>query len=218
MSRETLSRSDAGEHRLARRRRSLPVRGNRPVRADRTDAGREPGAERSYKGHVTPPYEVEFTDGPFEVRLYRPFTVAETLQEGARRPSLSRGFRALAGYIFGGNAGERKIAMAAPVEQEPGSLRGWRVRFMMPPGETPETLPPPRDEAVAFRFTAEERLAVVRFSGFATARRLAREELRLRTWAKRRRLPLALTARHLYYDDPMTLPWRRRTEVAVAVK
>ena len=62
------------------------------------------------------------------------------------------GFRVLAGYIFGGNAEEEKIAMTAPVQQ---SMEGEQeMAFMMPAQYALEDLyrvPEPQDQRVAFR-------------------------------------------------------------------
>ena len=57
------------------------------------------------------------------------------------------GFRVLAGYIFGGNAGE-KIAMTAPFSR---AWRASRMAFMMPAQYALEDLPEPQDQRVAFR-------------------------------------------------------------------
>ena len=43
--------------------------------------------------------------------------MAEVTATGSRSGAASDGFRALAGYIFGGNAGAEKIAMTTPVAQ-----------------------------------------------------------------------------------------------------
>ena len=60
---------------------------------------------------------LETRDG-FEVRLYEQQVVAETVVEGEFGGGGNEGFRRIAGYIFGGNDGGRKIAMTAPVAQE----------------------------------------------------------------------------------------------------
>ncbi len=57
----------------------------------------------------------------FEIRLYASYVVAETRVAGEYWPSLNEGFRRLAGYIFGGNRSQAKIAMTAPVSAQPGS-------------------------------------------------------------------------------------------------
>ena len=57
------------------------------------------------------------------------------------------GFRSLAGYIFGGNEGGKKIAMTAPVHMEMGADSS-RMRFVMPSDLTMDSLPEPNDANV----------------------------------------------------------------------
>jgi hypothetical protein len=120
----------------------------------------------------------------FEIRLYEPQVVAETVVEGEFGGGGNEGFRRVAGYIFGGNDGGRKIAMTAPVAQErrPGTRdgmkiamtapvaqqktgEGWTVAFIMPSEHTMATLPKPNDPRVALREVPARRVAAVTFSG-----------------------------------------------------
>ena len=78
----------------------------------------------------------------------------------------NRGFRLLAGYIFGQNRGERKIAMTAPVTQAPAKITmtapvtqtpadgRYVVQFTMPSEYTLETLPEPLDPQEKLREVA----------------------------------------------------------------
>jgi hypothetical protein len=79
-----------------------------------------------------PAFEVIERDGRIELRRYSPVVVAETVVEGDLDTASSRGFRLLAGYIFGDNRpragvddakGAQKIDMTAPVTVEPASVR-----------------------------------------------------------------------------------------------
>ena len=75
-----------------------------------------------------PVYQVEkaWEAEQIEIRAYAPRIMAVT---GMNEDSDS-GFRVLAGYIFGGNAEEQKIAMTAPVQQ---TMAGEKeMAFMMP--------------------------------------------------------------------------------------
>jgi len=67
-----------------------------------------------------PSYRVEQKLKDLEVRDYGAYLVAETEVSGTRESAGSAGFRVLAGYIFGKNRGERKLAMTAPVTQSEG--------------------------------------------------------------------------------------------------
>jgi hypothetical protein len=64
-----------------------------------------------------PAYEVQRRLGDAEVRLYAPYVVAEVEVPGPAEAAGNRAFPILAGYIFGKNQGERKLAMTAPVTQ-----------------------------------------------------------------------------------------------------
>ncbi len=130
-----------------------------------------------------PKYRIERDYGSFEVRVYEPSIVAETVVTGSFGDGSSEGFRRLAGYIFGGNDGGRKIAMTAPVGAEPAprakgtkiamtapvgsekTAEGWVVTFTMPASFTLKTLPVPDDERMRLREVPARRVAAVRFSG-----------------------------------------------------
>lgn len=76
-----------------------------------------------------------------ELRDYAPMIVAETVVDGDLSGASTRGFRAIAGYIFGNNrpagdaaSGER-ISMTAPVGATP--VAGERIAMTAPVGATP---------------------------------------------------------------------------------
>jgi len=129
-----------------------------------------------------PPFTVQFEQGNFELRDYPALAVAEVSVSGERKEAAGKGFRLLAGYIFGGNTRKQSIAMTAPVTQQAvtgekiamtapviqaGGDGDWVIRFIMPEGATLDSLPQPNDPKVQLRMLAPERVAVVRFSGFA---------------------------------------------------
>ncbi|MDP2000203.1 MAG: heme-binding protein, partial [Rhodoferax sp.] len=71
-----------------------------------------------------PKFEVLSKDNSIELRRYAPFVVAETWVEGDMSEASNKGFRAIAGYIFGDNKAAggtepAKIAMTAPVTLKP---------------------------------------------------------------------------------------------------
>lgn len=178
----------------------------------------EPGM---YKGYETAPYRVLRQDGPVELRAYDPYLVAEVRVSGPRQQAVGRGFRTLASYIFGDNAASQKIAMTAPVAQvaltpEPGAETGqvWDVQFMMPAGSHPAALPVPDSAAIRFEEIAPRNEAVLRFSGFWTDRKLEAKAEELRAWIAAQGLTVTGGPRFYYYDDPFTLPFNRRNEVA----
>ena len=187
-------------------------------------------------GIEEPRHSVEQMVDGVEIRRYDPRIAAETVVADTEEGARNGGFRRLAGYIFGANhanskiamtapvgqqrdqagAGER-IAMTAPVAQEAGSQGAWVIRFFMPAKWTLDTLPEPNDEAVKLVTVPAETFAVLRFSGDrgpgAIAARTG-ELLRLlgETEFEQAGPPVAW-----FYDPPWTVPWLRRNEVAVPV-
>lgn len=179
---------------------------------------------RMYRGYELPPFEIVRSEGDIEVREYQPHLLAEVAVRGDRGTAISRGFRELARYIFGGNAEGEKVAMTVPVTQTPleapeGSSGDpvWRVQFMMPASRQREDLPAPQSEAIRFVVSEGERQAVIRFSGRWTDRRIADKEAELRAWLRANGLQATGPARYYFYDGPFTLPMTRRNEVALPV-
>lgn len=124
-----------------------------------------------------PRYTVVRAYDAFEVRRYEPYVVAQTLVNAPAEEAANQGFRILAGYIFGGNKGARKIEMTAPVAQTPtriamtapvaqsASIDGYLIQFAMPREWTLESLPEPNDARVALRAVPARTVAVLRYSG-----------------------------------------------------
>jgi hypothetical protein len=178
-------------------------------------------AETGYKGYEMPPYRVEATDGAREVRSYGPHLLAEVTVSGDRSGAASSGFRILAGYIFGRNDAGEKIAMTVPVgmapQGEPGG-KTWTMTFMMPEAFPRERLPAPDDTRIRFVDDPGGRMVVERFSGWPDEDDLWTRTEALRAWAEGQGLTVTGAPRFFFYDAPMTLPWRRRNEVALAVE
>jgi hypothetical protein len=118
-----------------------------------------------------PPYELVAKDGNIEVRDYGRMTVAEVTRRGDRDSAVRAGFSPLARYIFARDRPGEKIAMTAPVTQQPAQDAAgdtvWKVHFIMPEGMDPDTLPKPADAEVRLLTIDPTRRAAIRFSGRA---------------------------------------------------
>ena len=171
----------------------------------------------STKGTPQQPYTVLKTIGDLEVRRYPEALTASVLKSGTTYKEVSNsGFRSLAGYIFGGNADEKKIAMTTPVHMEMGADSS-RMRFVMPEGLTMDSLPTPNDPSVKLERVPEEVVAVLRFGGFSNDEKMAeRAEELLRQVNAAGFEPIG-PVRYLGYDPPWQLV-ARRNEVVVAVR
>lgn len=178
-----------------------------------------------------PPFTVEFKHGDFEVRDYPAMVVAEVSVTGDRTDAAGKGFRLLAGFIFGGNTRRQEIAMTAPVIQSPadamiamtapvlqtGGDGSWVIRFIMPRGSTLEALPRPNNPKVQLHAVAAARVAVVRFSGLARQDDVAAKTLALSRFVGAQHLRAAGPPSLAQYDPPWT-PWfMRRNEMMIPV-
>ena len=180
-----------------------------------------------------PAFKSLLKEGDYEVRQYAPTVVAEVVVGGDLDTASSRGFRLVAGYIFGGNRavsavsaepGSERIAMTAPVVAVPEGgqhLEGanrWRVQFVMPAKYTLATLPRPNNPAVSLRELPGHRTAVLRFSGFMNEAKVEGKAEELRAWLQARGMRAVGPPRLLRYDPPWTLPFMRRHEVVFDVE
>ena len=135
---------------------------------------------------------------------------------GAYSEVSSSGFRQLAGYIFGGNEGGRKIAMTAPVHMELGSDSS-RMSFVMPEDLAMDSLPRPNDPDVRLHRAPEEVVAALRFSGFANEQMIQERSAELLERLVQQGLTPLGPVRYLGYNPPWQLVGRRN-EVVVSVK
>ena len=160
-----------------------------------------------------PAYTVEraWESEQIEIRRYAPRVMAVTTMQG----NDDDGFRVLAGYIFGGNETEQKIAMTAPVQQ---SMAGEsEMAFMMPAEYALEDLPTPDDERVAFEEAPAYTAAVIQFSGWASADKADEHWQRLRQFLIAEQINITGEPTLNQYNPPWTLPFLRRNEIIVPV-
>jgi hypothetical protein len=115
----------------------------------------------------TLPYKVVKKLNGIEIRnygsaLFTSTTVPYTSYEEAS----GKGFRILAGYIFGANEREEKIAMTTPVIMEIADT--MKMMFLVPSEKTMETLPAPNNSKVSFEVSKPATFAAIEFGGWAS--------------------------------------------------
>ena len=183
------------------------------------------------EGTEEPRYTVLGTQAGLEIRRYDPRIAAETTIAADEDTARYDGFRRLAGYIFGGNHGQQKIAMTAPVQQQQAGQKiamtapvaqarvgdAWVIRFYMPAGWTMQTLPQPDDPKVRLVEVPEETVAVLRFTGARDAATIAERQSDLLARLAQTSWRAAGEPVAWFYDPPWTIPFLRRNEVAVPV-
>ena len=173
-----------------------------------------------------PDYKVEKQDGSIEIRSYGPMIAAEAQVQGERKSAINEGFQLIAGYIFGKNEPQAKIAMTAPVEQQKsqkiamtapvtqqGQENSWTVRFIMPKSWTMQTLPVPSDPRVKLEPLPARRFLVVTFSGLARDDAIKSRTAELRQYAASHKLATVGEPVLAFYNPPWTLPMLRRNEI-----
>lgn len=163
------------------------------------------------------PYEVLEKKGDLEIRFYPSVQVAQVRGKTSSYDSMSRsGFRRLAGFIFGDNKENEKIAMTSPVEMQMGEEE-MTMRFMMPTAYTTEDLPTPNDKGISIFNTDEEYVAAISFSGFISDEKLQKQQDRLTQLLEKNELTPKGDFRYLGYNPPYQLIGRRN-EIVVRVE
>ncbi len=160
-----------------------------------------------------PVYQVEkaWEAEQIEIRAYAPRIMAVTWMN----EDSDSGFRVLAGYIFGGNAEEQKIAMTAPVQQ---TMAGEKeMAFMMPAEYALKDLPQPEDQRVSFREAPAYTAAVIQFSGWASAEKADENWQQLQHFLIAEGIDITGEPTLNQYNPPWTLPFMRRNEIIVPV-
>ncbi|MEM9174160.1 MAG: heme-binding protein [Myxococcota bacterium] len=191
------------------------------------------------------PYEVVREEEDFEIRRYAPYLVAETAVDGALWDSGGTAFRKLFRYITGANrsaqrlpgaaddrrivsqeaAGGKKIAMTIPVFTKPANAAaegdtaepGLVYQFVMPAAYDLDTLPVPEDPSIVLREEPARWVAVHRFSGLWSERRIRAAEDTLRAGLMRAGIAPRGPVELARYDDPFTLWFLRRNEVLLEI-
>ena len=179
-----------------------------------------------------PAYEVLLETKYYEVRRYAPYIVAEVDVDDDFKRAGNSAFRVLAGYIFGDNEPQQKMAMTAPVESgkgvrmnmtapvtsQAGNSDGpYTYAFVMERKYTMDTLPAPDDPDIRLVQRPERVMAVHRYSGtWSEERYQEHEKILLDALAEDR---VATTGRPVFarYNAPFT-PWfLRRNEIMVEI-
>jgi len=163
------------------------------------------------------PYKVIRTEKDFEIRFYPVVTMATITSSAKTYKELgSSGFRRLAGYIFGGNSSNQKIAMTAPVHMDINDSSS-SMSFVMPTEYNKDNLPKPNDSGVKIETSTAEYVAAIEFGGFASGDRIKKYKELLEDILIKNNLPNYGNFRFLGYNPPYQL-FGRRNEIIVTLK
>lgn len=164
-------------------------------------------------GIEEPEYELLSEYEGFEIRRYSESVQARLLTPSSGWSGNSSGFRRIAGYIFGGNETNQRIAMTAPVQMwdtDSGSM----MSFTMPSKYSIKDLPSPIDKGVEIVEVDEYVVAVLPFSGLSRNSKARRLMAKLETLVQASGLTANGAPVLAVYDNPgTTLPFMRRNEI-----
>lgn len=164
----------------------------------------------------TQAYKVIQIEKEFEIRHYPSATMAlVTSSLKSYRELGNTGFRKLAGYIFGGNKENKKIAMTSPVHMEISDTVS-SMSFVMPTNYNKDNLPQPNNSEIKIKVSEPEYVAALKFGGFATTSRIEKHKAQLKKLLEDKGISYYGNFRYLGYNPPFQL-FGRRNEVIVAI-
>ncbi|PQJ77637.1 SOUL family heme-binding protein [Polaribacter glomeratus] len=162
------------------------------------------------------PYKVVKSYGDFEVRNYEAslFTSVK-LSNKTYKETSSQGFSILAGYIFGGNNKNEKIAMTSPVAMTIDDAT--TMMFLVPKKYTKESLPKPDDGNIEFTEMPAKKIAAITFSGWANDDKIKGYKEKLIAALNKNGIKYTNSFYFLGYNAPFEL-LNRKNEVIVELK
>lgn len=172
------------------------------------------------------PFELIRRYPHFELRRYPDYVVAEVTVTADFDRAGNAAFRHLFNYISGSNNARQKLAMTAPVLQEPGPRKlamttlvlqsgpvpgsgepaEYSVAFVLPAGVTADGAPVPADPMVRIRAVPGSLAAVLGFSGSGSASAFQKRNDGLQAALTLAGLTPVGTPRFARFDPPFK-PW-----------
>lgn len=170
----------------------------------------------SQRNIETYPYTVDKKYDKFEIRSYEASLFTSVQLPASRyKDGSSKGFSILAGYIFGGNESNEKIAMTSPVTM---SLEdSMTMMFMVPKRYNKETLPKPDAAQIEFKEVPAKKVAAITFGGWANDQKIEKHKNRLVEALKIQNIAHTNKFYLLGYNPPYEV-FNRKNEVIVELE
>ncbi len=180
-----------------------------------------------------PTYKILENKEGYEIREYQSYIVAETKVSGTRQEALTTGFQIIADYIFGNNISKSSITMTAPVleSQIPEKISmtspvlstentsGERtIAFVLPAKYSLETLPIPNNSAVTLREVPAHKVAVLKFTWYATPARIENKKEILTSLLEKDQMTIAGDIQVAQYNPPLSMPLMLRNEIIIPIE
>ncbi|MSP69387.1 MAG: heme-binding protein [Bacteroidetes bacterium] len=171
---------------------------------------------REQRNIETYPYVVKKKYEQFEIRSYEAtlFTSVKLSTKGYKNSS-SKGFSILAGYIFGNNERNEKIAMTSPVSM---SLEdSMTMMFMVPKKLNKDMLPKPNQSGIEFKEEPAKLLAAIRFNGWANDTKIEKYKQNLKAALDAEGIKYSNQFYFFGYNAPFEV-FNRKNEVIVELE
>ncbi len=171
---------------------------------------------KSQKNIETYPYVVNKKYDQFEIRSYKAtlFTSVKLSTKKYKEAS-SKGFSILAGYIFGNNNRNEKIAMTSPVSM---SLKdSTTMMFMVPKKYKKETLPQPNLSNIKFKEEPAKTVAAINFNGWANDKKIKKYKQKLKDALDKEGILYKNRFQFLGYNAPYEV-FNRKNEIIVELE
>ncbi len=166
-------------------------------------------------GIEMPDYRVIKKYESVEIRQYPAMVIAQTmLSKSTNEQQMNGGFRVIAGYIFGGNERNQKIAMTAPVVMKMGDSAS--MYFMMPKQYSSTELPKPNSNDVKIVEEKARVMAVIRYGGFSSDDKIKKYTDELAAIVAKYNLKTSGPYMYMGYNAPWDVI-NRRNEIAIEV-
>lgn len=151
--------------------------------------------------------------GDIEVREYSNAVFIQTQLETNKYEEISSdGFRTLAGYIFGNNSENQKIAMTSPVTVDMSDERN--MYFMVPSNYSISDLPKPNSNNIKIITKPNQKVAAIAFSGWANESKIQEQISKLKSVLDENKMKHTGNFQFLGYNPPYEVI-NRKNEVIV---
>ena len=161
----------------------------------------------------TQKYETFYKKGKFEIRFYPEAILASVPMDGTYDNSKNSGFRILAGYIFGGNKEEQKIAMTSPVRVTDGKEVNT-MSFVLPSKMEFDNLPEPMSKKIILHQSKPVYTASIQYGGYTNDEEIAKKKAELLEILNELGIAFKDNFEYLGYNPPYQMI-NRKNEVLV---
>lgn len=161
----------------------------------------------------TQKYDLVLKKDNFEIRYYPQAILATVKMKSDYYDSRNTGFRILAGYIFGGNKENQKIAMTSPVRMS-GDNNDSQMSFVLPSKMEFNNLPEPVNNDIILHESKPMVMASITFGGFASKNKIEKYKKKLIGVLDELNLEYSDRFEYLGYNPPYQMI-KRKNEVQV---